>query len=236
MKTIRVTPSDIGFIWDKCRRCWYRKANGLQRVKEAFPVMFQTVDTGMKLAAPQICDVLGIEVKTFQRFEKVLSDVILFEEYGVQCQVSGKVDKCIEHADGTYGVIEYKMAPPTPENVAKYKAQCHAYVEALENPVKGKQAHEVSTIDLIFLHPTEDMVACKKIDSRAFFSLKGEIHHVAMDIDRAWFHDTVLRPMAECAGSLEMPPPGEWCEFCASIRATEEYERQLSKLAEKVSA
>lgn len=235
MKTIKISPSEIAFLWDRCPRCWYRKVNGLQKPKEALPQMFRLVDQSMKLAVPAMCEAFEIPIKATCAFEKVLSAPIPFDEHGVQIVISGKVDKATEFDDNTFGLVELKMAEASQANIAKYRPQCHAYELALRNPASG-DPREISRADMFFLQPTADLVKCRKVDSRTIFSFTGEVHHVPVEIDRAWFETTILEEMARVAGSLELPAPGEFCDYCASLNATVHYDSNLARIADKSKA
>lgn len=218
MKTVKITPSEIGFLFDRCQRCWWGKVNGIQKPRDAFPVMFQTVDSAMKLAVKDIYTMFEIEIASTCSFEKVLSAPIIFEDLGIQFVISGKVDKAVTFSDDTYGIAEFKMAEATAKNIEKYWPQTMCYEWALRDPANGR-ACEVSRVDLFFLTPCQDAVRGKKIGDRAMFSFTGEIQHVPVEIDRSRFEQRVLRPMAEVAASIKPPEPGQWCETCASLRA-----------------
>ncbi len=230
MKTIKVSPSDLAYLWSACPRCWFRKVHGLQKPKDAFPLIVNHVDASMKVRAADLCAIYDIPVKSMCSFERVLSELIPFDKFGVNLQISGKVDKAAELTDATTAIFEMKMTEPTAANVAKFKPQVHAYVWALASPVRG-EPKTVSRADLFFLEPVQDNIRCVRHGERTLFSFTGEVSHVPVDLDLAWFHETVLTPMAKCAGSLEMPDADPGCHYCASVQATVQYDSGLARLA-----
>ncbi len=46
MDAIKLSPSDLTFLWDECPRCFYLKVTGrLSRPSTAFPSIFSSIDS-----------------------------------------------------------------------------------------------------------------------------------------------------------------------------------------------
>ncbi len=227
MRTVMVAPSEIAFLYDSCPRCSWRKVHGLQRPKEAMPKIFKTIDASMKLKVKDFYDAVGIPIKGTVSFEHVLGTPIVFEEYGVQLQIRGYVDKAVEMEDGTIRVCELKFADV---DVNKYRGQVACYTRAIEHPAKG-EGREVSACDFFFLQPLEDLIKVRNVDKdgrpvtesgpdqRMMFSFTGEVHHREVDVDRAWF-DQKMDSIARIAAVESLPDAGEYCDYCATVKAT----------------
>jgi hypothetical protein len=239
MQTIKIAPSDFAFLYDRCRRCWYRKVHGLQKPKESLPKLYKMVDGGMKatIGHEQIRDWWGIPAKAVVKVEYITSDLIVFEDLGVQLYISGYVDKVFVLDDDDIGIFEFKMTDATPENVFKYSRQTHAYQLALERPAKG-DPRPVGRIDLAFFQPSEGWSKFKHMeDGRVFFTpTSGYLIHHPVEMDRPHFQNVVLRELAEVAGSLDMPEASPECEFCATVGATVQFDVRLAKLAASAPA
>jgi hypothetical protein len=236
VKTVKIAPSEIAFLYDKCRACWYRKCHGLQKPKEQLPQMYSRVDKGMKalLGVKEMNEFFGIPAVSTCSFEHVISTPIVYEEHGCQIVISGKIDKAFVLEDGTLALIEYKMTEPSERNVNNYSRQLHCYEMALRLPAKG-EAREVSRMDLIFYEPFDDYARVKRAESGQIICTptSGALIHRPVEIDRAAFERDVIEEMAKIAGSPDMPEAGQWCDYCASLKASVVYDRDLAALSEK---
>lgn len=140
---IKLSPSDLTFLWDECPRCFYLKyLHGISRPAAPFPSIFGTIDRLMKAhyAGRPTTDIDPSLPPGFVSVSEqwVESIPITLPGHSLSCFVRGKYDAIIGFDDGSFGIIDFKTSAPKPEHVPFYSRQLHAYAFALEHPATGK--------------------------------------------------------------------------------------------------
>lgn len=140
---MKLSPSDLTFLWDECPRCFYLKvALGFRRPSAPFPSIFGRIDGLMKAffsgqpaqeVAPGLPD--G-RVMFAERW--VESEPIVLPGHGASCFIRGKFDSVLQFDDGSYAIIDFKTSQARAEHIPFYGRQLHAYAYALEHPGPGK--------------------------------------------------------------------------------------------------
>jgi len=143
MVRFKLSPSDFGFLWEECRRCfWLKVAGKFPRPRAPFPKIFQAIDGIMKeyfegKDASEISPNLPPGTIEFGERE-VESEPFSPPGTRAKCFISGKFDTAIAFRDGGYGVVDFKTSDVKADNVGKYSRQLHAYAWALEHPAPSK--------------------------------------------------------------------------------------------------
>jgi hypothetical protein len=208
-----LSPTDLTFLWEECRRCFHRKVVlGQRRPSTPFPKVFGTIDRAMKnfylgeraelLAPGAPAGVLGAP----DRWVKSAS--IALPGRAGEIVIRGRLDALVACDDGTAGVVDFKTAPPSDTHVPFYGRQLHAYTWALEEPASGRPI-EVSCLGLLCFSPDSFEAGA----SRA--ALLGEVEWIEVARDDKAFTDL----LGEVASVLEAdgaPAPGPDCPWCGA--------------------
>lgn len=211
---IKLSPSDLTFLWDECKRCFYLKyAHGISRPSAPFPSVFGTIDRIMKeyfqnrRTDEMDPDLPPGRIQFGERW--VESAPISLPGRTLSCYLKGKFDTVASFDDGSYGVVDFKTSQPNPANIPFYSRQLHAYSYALEHAAPRQFAlSPVSRLGLL-------VVAPKALQATA----KGEIAILSgltwMEIPRD--EAAFLGFINDVLSLLEQPEPpqaGEKCGHC----------------------
>lgn len=220
MKTYKLSPSDLTFLWDECKRCFYLKVvHKFSRPSMPMPSIFIKIDGLMKRF---------YQGKTTQDLTVDLPPgVVLFGENWVQSQpiilpghsdqvyLRGIYDTVVQFADGSYGVVDFKTSTPKPTHLAFYGRQLHAYAYALEHAAPGKvHLSPVSRLGLLVVEPDDiQMTPDGKL------AYVGTVTWQEIPHDK----DNFLGFLSQVLSVLEQPvppEPGENCPYCQYRQST----------------
>jgi hypothetical protein len=211
---IKLSPSDLTFLWDECPRCFYLKyIHGISRPAAPFPSIFGTIDRLMKAhyAGRPSSDLdpslpPGIVSVSEQWIESI---PVTLPGHSLSCFLRGKFDALIGFDDGSHGVIDFKTSEPKPAHIPFYSRQLHAYAYALEHPAPGKlYLSPISRLGLFVATP------------RA--TLNNTTSEISFQIALTWlevpFQESGFLSFLDLVLTLlelpEPPPAGEKCTFC----------------------
>ena len=190
----KLSPSDLTFLWDSCKKCFYLKVKHNIVYRGGFPSIFGkmanlTSDFYQDKSTSEISPDLPPGTMKFKE-KYVKSAPISVSGLSTQAYIRGRFDAVIEFEDGSYGVMDYKTSEAKEEHAAFYSRQLSAYAYALENPApKALELSPVSMLGLYVITPEryemsagEEMVFVNKAtwvevprDDEAFLGLIGEI-------------------------------------------------------------
>ena len=208
-----LSPSDLTFLWEECRRCFYEKvALGARRPASPFPKLFGIIDRAMKdfylgeraeaIATGAPTGVIGSPDRW------VKSAPITLSACGTQVILRGRLDALVHCDDGSYGVVDFKTALPHDGHVSLYSRQLHAYAWALEQPASGLPS-QVSSLGLLCFAPT-----CFEADGTDA-ALVGDVSWIDVPHDDAGFH-ALLGEVVALLETPEAPSPDPECRWCAA--------------------
>lgn len=138
MNIYNISPSDLTFLWDGCKKCFYLKVKHNIVYKAPFPGMFSkmgNLTSNFYLGKPSIeisPDLPKGSVKIREKWVK--SVPISFPDTSTQIVIKGRFDAIMAFEDGSFGVIDYKTSDASEEKAAFYSRQLSAYAYALEHP------------------------------------------------------------------------------------------------------
>jgi CRISPR/Cas system-associated exonuclease Cas4 (RecB family) len=212
MNTYKLSPSDLTFLWDECKRCFYLKVvHKIARPSAPFPAIFTRIDGLMKdfFAGKNTHEIFpGLPPGLVQFGEKwVESQPISLPEHSSICYIRGKFDTVVRFDDSSYGVVDFKTSTPKPTHLAFYGRQLHAYAYALEHAEVSKfSLSPISRLGLLVVEPNEME---RTADGRIAYL--GEVTWQEVPRDEAAF----LLFLGEVMSVLEQPTPPEPAEKCA---------------------
>jgi len=211
---IKLSPSDLTFLWDECPRCFYLKyLHGINRPAAPFPSIFGAIDRLMKAhfagqPASEIAPSLPPGVISVS--EKWIESVpVTLPGHSLSCFLRGKIDASIDFDDGSHGIVDFKTSEPKPAQIPFYSRQLHAYAYALEHPAPGKlELSPISRLGLLVEAPLATWITTTEEINFHFTSTWLEIPYSETGFLR--FIDHVLTLL-----ELPLPPPaGEKCSYC----------------------
>jgi hypothetical protein len=211
---IKLSPSDLTFLWDECPRCFYLKyLHGISRPAAPFPSIFGAIDRLMKaqFAGRPTSDLdpsLPPGIVTISE-KWVESLPISLPGHDLSCFLRGKIDAMIGFDDGSFGVVDFKTSEPKLAQIPFYSRQLHAYAYALQHPTPNRlSCSPISRLGLYVETPHATLAATTSEISFHFRSTWLEVpYDISGFLD---FMDKVLTLLA----LPEPPPAGEECDYC----------------------
>lgn len=211
---VKLSPSDLTFLWDECPRCFYLKyLHGINRPAAPFPSVFGAIDRLMKAhfaghPASEIDPSLPPGVISVS--EKWIESLpVSLPGHSLSCFLRGKIDASIDFMDGSHAIVDFKTSEPKPAQIPFYSRQLHAYAYALEHPAPGKlELSPISRMGLLVEAPQATWITTTEEINFHFTSTWLEIPYSEAGFLR--FIDQVLTLL-----ELPSPPPaGEKCTYC----------------------
>lgn len=219
-----LAPSDLVFLWEECRRCFYDQyVRRERRPRTPMPSIFIRIDALAKghfegMRTSEISPLLPTGIIRAAEGLSVRSQEILVPGHARPCVVRGRLDGYIEFDDGTYGLLDFKTTATKEGHIRLYGRQLHAYAWALEHAAPGAlNLAPVSCMGLLCLEPVE------------IFNLSVTSSHEAartwktcLRMERVWLDcqrdDTgflsFLGDVLETLDGCERPSPAPKCGYC----------------------
>jgi hypothetical protein len=211
---IKLSPSDLTFLWDECPRCFYLKyLHGITRPAAPFPSIFGEIDRLMKAQyaghpASNLDPSLPPGIVTISE-KWVESLPISLPGHYLSCFLRGKIDALIGFDDGSYGVVDFKTSAPKKEHIPFYSRQLHAYAYALEHPAPNRlSCSPISRLGLYIETPHATLAATTSDIS---------FHFRSTWLDVPFQESGFLSFIEQVLALLELPSPppaGEDCTYC----------------------
>jgi hypothetical protein len=161
MTIIKLSPSDLTFLWDECKRCFYLKVvDHFSRPSTPMPSIFTRIDSLMKAyfeGRPTADFSPDLPPGVVQGGDKtVYSRPLSLPGHALEFYITGRLDTMMKFDDGTYGIVDFKTSTPKPSHVAFYGRQLHAYAYSLENPAPGKlYIRPITRLGLLIVEPAQ---------------------------------------------------------------------------------
>ena len=211
-RTWTLSPSEFGFLWQECKRCYFLKVTRKFARPSIFPKIFTVIDGEMRnrfdrQRTEQAAPMLPPGVFDC-REQWVQSAPISLPGRGVQLVLRGKLDANIRFDDGTYAVVDFKTSQQSDKNIDTYTRQLSAYAYALENAAAGMLSLKpIRRLGLLVFEPKSFSSA------RDAAQLAGSLTWAEIPRDDAAF----LKFLGEIAALLELatpPMPAPACAWC----------------------
>lgn len=214
VELIKLAPSSIKYIFDRCKRCFWLKCRGITHQEKGEFGLASEVDRSMKAHfTPDALRELGIPAVSILPRSKVTSRIIETAP-GVGITIAGYPDCVAELESGSFAPIDYKLTTPKRKGDRHpFADQVAAYATALEQPESGDSRHvECAYVVSFTPGPSPFHVAT----DRRNCAIRGQITVERIEIDRSYFLNR-LDEIAALAALHEMPDAGQWCETCRHI-------------------
>ncbi len=215
MQNWKISPSDLTFLWDECKRCFYLKVrHNFRRPGLPFPKIFSKIDLLMKdIYLGQSTKKISPELpegKTIMSGRWVTSLPIPSSDGSNAGYIQGIFDTVIQFEDGSYGVVDFKTSEAKEEHVGFYGRQLQAYAYALEHPAPGKlHLSPISQLGLLYFEPQ----ALLETPPNSL-DLQGPTRWVSIPPNESGFLGFMQQVIA-LLSQPEPPPANPDCAFCA---------------------
>jgi hypothetical protein len=158
MTIYNLSPSDLTFNWDGCKRCFYLKVKHNIVYRGVFPGMFSKMGdltSNFYLGKPARDISPDLPAGVVKLREKWVKSVpISFPDTASQVVIRGRFDALLAFENGAYGIIDYKTSEASAEKTAFYSRQLSAYAYALENPAPGALSiSPITKMGLFIINP-----------------------------------------------------------------------------------
>ena len=220
----KLSPSDFGFLYDECKRCFYLKVkHGFLRPRSIMPSIFIKIDGIMKdhfegKSPKDITDALP-EGKIEFGSKWIQSRPFADKKTGNKCYIKGVTDTVLGFNDNSFGVIDFKTSHVKDENVEKYSRQLHAYALALENAADGKPSlSPITRIGLFVVQPNQFL---KNENNEYLFKNIVKWQEIKRD-DIKFFK--FLKEVVGLLSQDQLPDPGHNCSHCKFIKDSKHFE------------
>ena len=208
----KLSPSDLTFLWDECKRCFYLKVvRDFRRPSAPFPKIFSRIDILMKdyylnKSTLEISPDL-LEGKVFETGKWVESTSI--RDGGVECYIKGIFDTVLKFDDDSYAVVDFKTTVANEDHLPFYARQLRAYAYALEHAAPTKLSLKpIQQLGLLCFEPRH-----MDKDTEGRLTYRGPVVWQPIQPDELAFLDFIAEVLKVLA-LPEPPPAGEKCEFC----------------------
>ena len=227
MRQVKVSPSDLSFLYDECPRCYYRKTKRIQPIgfSGAF-YLGNAFDQAAKGAlTPEVAREIGcpVTVQAIRKLEYVKSVPIAFPHHDIEIVLSGKIDRAYDLDGGGTALVEFKYTSEV--KLTRVSNQLHAYQRCMEYPASDTEI-EVHSLGVINWSPYPENSF--KIGKGNQLAIVGPMAYTDIPIDRQGFLD-FLEGLARIISSPTLPDPGRHCEICLVVANALAHDRKLEE-------
>jgi hypothetical protein len=212
-KLWKLSPSDFGFLWGECPKCFHLKVTQKYSRPGMMPRIFSTIDAAMRdcfhgKRTEQLAPMLA--PGTFDcTDQRVRSGPISRPGRNSLSYLNGKIDALVRFDDKTFAVVDFKTTSQSGNSVSTYSRQLHAYAYALENAAPGEfAAKPIARMGLLVFEPRAFSCAMQG----AAFS--GSLGWQEIPRDDGSFL-AFLDEVSALLDSPSIPPPAPGCVWCS---------------------
>jgi hypothetical protein len=214
-----LAPSDFGFLWAECKRCYYLQVvHDLRRPRTPLASIFLKIDAAMKrrFTGGEWCSIGPSQplFKIAHDEQRITSTPIILPGRGVKIVLRGRFDCVLALSDSRMVVCDFKTAPVKEKHIDKYWRQLHAYAYALEHPsLESLHVPRVDGLSLAVFDP-----GVFEHDAKNGAALSGALQWIDIPRDDIRFR-SFLDDVAAVLEQPEPPSAAEECEYCRFRRA-----------------
>ena len=217
MMEYKLSPSDLTFLYDQCKRCFVLKVkHGISQPSIPIPGVFSIIASLQKnyysnMRTEKFCPDLPPGIVSYGE-KRVKSKPIQLTGCDSTCYISGRFDIVATLDDRSYAVLDFKTGNPAEEKTNLYSRQLHAYTVALENPAGGAiELKPISKLGLLYFSP--DSCELTSLHRQA---LQGSMDWIEIPRDDEYFYG-FLREVVQLLDGPLPPPDPENCSWCAYL-------------------
>lgn len=212
-----LSPSDLTFLWESCRRCfWLKNRAKFRRPAGAFPRVFTVIDGLMKdhyytKRTEEISSSLPPGHIAFGG-RKVRSKALALDGHEGMLVIAGNIDTAATFDEGGHGIIDFKTSEPRQEHVTFYWRQLSAYALAAENPGRGAlHLAPVTHLGLLCVEP----IGMSGANGEVALECDAKYLEVERDDDA---YEVFLDQVLTVLENDNPPDPATDCEYCRYVK------------------
>ena len=213
--TFEVKPTDLVYLYEDCKRCFYDTVRNGFRRPSTFSQHFTSADRAMRDAFPaEVLHDLGVgpKFRVIAQGLRVRSQPILFAEQGIAMTLKGEIDALVTTEHGEVFVVDYKTTKLDDGALMRFRRQVASYALCLalpEHPSPGLPTQVDGTALYVFNPST--------------FAANQRTKHCGLHGPSRWLElpmrddlfAAFLGQVAELLGSKQKPKPPPNCGYCA---------------------
>lgn len=212
----RLSPSDLTFLYDGCKRCFYLKMiNGISQPSIPLPSIFSQIASLLKSYydgkhTSELPIALPPGIMSYGE-QWVRSEIIQLPNHSATCYINGRFDIAVSFEDATYGVIDFKTGNPNMEWRSLYGRQLSAYAYSLEHPAPNALAlSPVTRLGLLYFYPSTINQQCIER-----LSYEAEITWIEVEKNEQSFLEFIdeVLVVLESPEAPEASPNCQWCNY-----------------------
>ena len=217
----RLSPSDLTFSYEGCKRCFYLKmVHNIPQPSIPLPSIFSKIAGLLKnhydgKHTSELHVALPPGIVSYGE-KNVRSEIIQLPNHKATFYISGRFDIVVSFEDGTYGVIDFKTGNPNRESANLYSRQLHAYAYALEHAAPRALAlSPITKMGLLYFYPS---IIHQQSIEQLFYT--AEITWIEVEKGEKGF----LTFIEQVLDVLESPLPPEhspscqWCSYQKKVK------------------
>jgi hypothetical protein len=215
---VNISPSDLPYLWEECKQCFYLKSVHRIYQPSIFPSIFGKIDQAERRyfhgrRSYALCEQLPLGVLDCEE-KKLTSVPIEVPGHTARCRIVGKHDCLIRFVEPELGagVVDFKCMAPDDRRVPLLARQLHAYAFALERPASGfLQAFPVTRLGLYCVEPRHVWGISTATSEGLVLGITPTWIDVPRD-DKGFL--SLLREILDVVLLSEPPSAGSGCQYC----------------------
>ena len=209
-----ISPSDLTFLWNECKKCLWLKYNHKISTPGFMPLVGPMSAFQESLYRDKPTSFLSSELQpgsVSNWGEKVVSKPIVIDGVETNWRIEGKYDLLITFDDETVGIIDCKVTTSEmdEDKVSHYRPQLEAYAYAIENSANS-ESKKVSETGLMMWRVNG---ALEKEDNSFGFSTN---HSYLTAGRKPEVFLELVKEVIDCIEG-EMPESGDACKNCKFV-------------------
>jgi hypothetical protein len=209
-----ISPSDLTFLWNECKKCLWLKYNHKISTPGFMPLVGPMSAFQESMYREKATSYLSNELApgvVSDWGKKVISKPIVIDGVETNWRIEGKYDLLLTFDDGSLGLIDCKVTTSEmdADKVSHYRPQLEAYAYALENSL-NEESKKVSETGLMMWR-----VNGAEGEPEESFSFKTSHQYLSAGRDPAAFLGLV-KEVINCVEG-EMPESGDDCKNCKYV-------------------
>lgn len=214
MPNYRISPTDLVYLWNDCKRCFVDKVKHGLELPRVFSPHFTSADRAVRntLAEIDIVDLgVGPRFRILAQGLWVESSPIVFLEHGVSLSFFGQLDALVVTEHDEIFVVDYKTTTLDDVALRKFRRQLSCYITALERPKTASAAlpRYVDGMALLIFDPARFALNTTTKNS----GLYGRTRWLELP-RRDELFDAFLGEVVATLGASKLPETSSECGFC----------------------
>ena len=210
LTTIKLSPSNLTFLWHSCKKCFYNHYINKIRRPMAMPLVGKMSSLSEQWFLDKTTDSIDSNLPKGIVTKSQLSlsaEIETNEELSNKYLLSGKIDLLVEFEDGNFGIYDCKNSSGDSDKSWMYYTQLAAYKYCFEQMNLGNVSH----LGLIY-QIIDSFDKNENSDDVFYFKTSQKFVHVDIKMER---FVKLLSDVIQCLESEIPPLSNKNCNYCS---------------------